>query len=100
MDLHWGTLTRDLDLATARAKATAAIIGAGYQLWNDPNSDYYIVLGGSGEVNITISLAPQEAETFIAVIVDSSNNSAESVRNTVRSLIDTAPAPAPLPKLP
>ena len=99
MDLHWGTMHRRYTLPEARAQAASALTMSGYEVWNDPAGDEYFVLGGNNEVNVTILVVPEGDESSVAVIVDTSNGTAEAVRNRVRALIPEAPAPAPMPHL-
>jgi hypothetical protein len=101
VDLHWGTFTRGYHLDAARAIAVGAVQGAGYEVWNDPQADGYIVLGGNNDVAVTIALVPQGDETWISVIANSTNGTAEHARNAVRDRIPEAGrAPAPIPRLP
>ncbi|MEU1391921.1 MULTISPECIES: hypothetical protein [unclassified Nonomuraea] len=101
MDTHWGTMRRHYTRAAARAQAMTALSTAGYEVWSDPAGDEYFVLGGNDQVNVTIVIVPEgDDECFLAVIANSSNGTAESARNKVRSLIPDLAAPAPMPHLP
>jgi hypothetical protein len=101
MDLHWGTMRRRYKMATARAHAVTALTATGYEVWSDPSGDQYFVLGGNDQVNVTILLVPEgNEECFVAVMADTSNGTAEAVRNKIRDLIPESPAPAPMPHLP
>lgn len=99
MDLHYGTFPLvPGDLSWARQSAVYALEGTGLGVWA-ADGDEYFVAGGSDAVAVTITLTPRGDDVWVAVVVYSSNGTAERIRNTVRDLVQHS-APPPMPPLP
>jgi len=85
---HVGTFTKAASLSNTLSIAEDALARAHFQVFFNAQQGGFIVIGGNAQVIVSISCAPQDSGTFVAVTATSDNSSAaEQARNQVRQLI-------------
>lgn len=95
MDLHWGTFQLPGDVSTARQATSNALHLAGLGVWVAEDTEYF-VNGGNDTAGVNFTLTPGFDDVHVAIVVSSTNGTAEAVRNVVRELAQ-GHAPPPLP---
>ncbi|MEV4510739.1 hypothetical protein AB0K00_17425 [Dactylosporangium sp. NPDC049525] len=103
MDLHWGAYDLSTDLGGARRLTVHGLETAGLEVWVADDTEYF-VSGGNDAVAVNFTLTQlNDDDVHVAIVVTSTNGTAEAVRNLVRELAQghAVPgyAPPPIPHL-
>ena len=83
-----GTFDKAASVFDTQSLAESALIKANLQIFFNSQPGNFIVIGGNDQVIVSISVAPQGAETYVAVTATSADSpTAEQARNLVREFI-------------
>jgi hypothetical protein len=92
MYVIYGTFLKPASIGGCLSLAEQALASQGFQLLKGADGTDYLVVGGSGDVTLTIVCAPMQNATWVMISASSVNQMiATQARDLIRSVIESTP---------
>jgi hypothetical protein len=92
MYVLFGTFIKPSSVGGCLSLAEQALVSEGLQVLKGADGSDYLVVGGSGDVTLTIVCAPFQNGTWVVVSASSANQMiAANARDVIRSMIESTP---------